>query len=147
MRFILNIDPSKEEEITATVHSRSDLTDNIETLVMKHTGSDRITAYTEDDITALLFSDIECITVIGGKTYAIDGSAKQYRIKSRLYEIESILPSCFIRINKSSLANEKKLVKLKASFTGAVDAVFKCGYTEYVSRRCFAKIKRRFTSK
>jgi len=28
-----------------------------------------------------------------------------------------------------------------------VDAVFKCGYREYVSRRCFAQIKRRFEGK
>ena len=29
----------------------------------------------------------------------------------------------------------------------SVDAVFKCGYKEYVSRRCFAQIKRRFEKK
>ena len=29
-------------------------------------------------------------------------------------------------------------------FSGGIDAVFACGYREYVSRRCFAEIKRRY---
>ena len=89
-------------------------------------------------------TDIECITVIDGKTYAIDTHNQRYRLKRRLYELEEELPGCFIRINKSALANEKRLERFTASFNGAVDAVFQCGYTEYVSRRCFAKIRRRF---
>ena len=50
----------------------------------------------------------------------------------------------FIRINKSALANEAHLERFTASFNGAVDAVFRSGYREYVSRRCFAEIKRRY---
>ena len=144
MKFKLIIDKTKDEEVVATVHERSPLTDQIEQLVMQHTGADRIAAYTEDDMKMLPFADIECITILDGKTYAIDTSNTRYRLKLRLYELEEILPSSFIRINKSTLANETKLERFTASFSGAVDAVFKCGYTEYVSRRCFAEIKRRF---
>lgn len=144
MKFKLIIDREKDEEVVATVHERSSLTDQIEKLVMQYTGADRIAAYTEDDIKMLPFADIECITILDGKTYAIDTSNTRYRLKLRLYELEEILPSSFIRINKSALANETKLERFTASFSGAVDAVFKCGYTEYVSRRCFAEIKRRF---
>lgn len=144
MKFKLIIDKTKDEEVVATVHERSALTERLEALVMQHTGSDRIAAYTEDDIKILPFSDIECITVLDGKTYAIDVRGKRYRLKQRLYELEAALPSSFIRINKSAIANENRLERFTASFSGAVDAVFKCGYTEYVSRRCFAQIKRRF---
>lgn len=144
MKFKLIIDREKDEEVAATVHERSPLTDQIERLVMQHTGTDRIAAYTEDDMKMIPFADIECITILDGKTYAIDTSNTRYRLKLRLYELEEILPSSFIRINKSALANETKLDRFTASFSGAVDAVFKCGYTEYVSRRCFAEIKRRF---
>ena len=144
MKFKLIIDKEKDEEIIATVHERSPLTDQIEQLVMQHAGIDRIAAYTEDDMKMLAFADIECITILEGKTYAIDSHNKRYRLKLRLYELEEILPSSFIRINKSTLANENRLERFTASFSGAVDAVFKCGYTEYVSRRCFAEIKRRF---
>ena len=147
MKFKLIIDSEKDEEIVATVHERSPLTDQVERLVMQHTGTDRIAAYTEDDMKMLPFADIECITILDGKTYAIDTSNRRYRLKLRLYELEKILPSSFIRINKSTLANENRLERFTASFSGAVDALFKCGYTEYVSRRCFAEIKRRFDSK
>lgn len=144
MKFKLIIDTEKDEEIVATVHGRSALTDQIEMLVMQHTGTDRIAAYTEDDMKMLSFADIECITILDGKTYAIDTGNRHYRLKLRLYELEEMLPSSFIRINKSTLANEAKLERFTTSFSGAVNAVFKCGYTEYVSRRCFAEIKRRF---
>lgn len=144
MKFKMIIDKAKDEEVVATVHERSVLTDQIESLVMAFAGTDRIMAYTEDDMRMLPFSQIECITVLDGKTCAIDVHGRRYRLKSRLYELESILPATFIRINKSSLANETRLERFTASFSGAVDAVFKCGYKEYVSRRCFAEIKRRY---
>ncbi len=144
MKFKLLIDRTKEEEVTITVHERSWLTEQIEALVMQHTGTDRIVAYAEDEMKQLSFADIECITVFDGKTYAIDARNKRYRLKQRLYELEALLPSSFIRINKSTLANEKKIQRFAASFSGAVDAVFQCGYREYVSRRCFAEIKRRY---
>ncbi len=147
MKFKLIIDKERDEEIVATVHSRSGLTDEIEALVLKHAGADRIPAYTDDDMKMIAFSDIECITVLDGKTYAIDSQNRRYRLKQRLYELEALLPSSFIRINKSALANENCLDRFAVTYSGAVDAVFKCGYAEYVSRRCFAQIKRRFDTK
>ena len=144
MRFNLIIDKVKEEEVTVTVHERSALTEQIEALVKQHTGTDRIIAFAEDEMKQLSFADIECITVLDGKTYAIDAENKRYCLKQRLYELEELLPTFFIRINKSTLANEKKIQRFAASFSGAVDAVFQCGYREHVSRRCFAEIKRRY---
>ena len=144
MKFKMIIDKSKDEEIVATVHAPSELTEKIRQLVMEHTGTDRIAAYREDDIKMLAFSQIACITVCDGKTYAIDVKGTQYRLKQRLYELESILPSSFIRINKSAIANEQQIERFAATFSGAVDAVFRSGYREYVSRRCFAQIKRRY---
>ena len=137
MKFKLIIDSQKDEEIVATVRARTPLIDEIEALISKHT----------DRIKMLSVSEIACITVLDGKTYAIDSKNRRYRLKQRLYELESQLPSSFIRINKSTLANEARLDRFKVSYAGSVDAVFKCGYTEYVSRRCFAQIKRRLEGK
>jgi len=147
MKFKMIIDKEKDEEVIATVHNRSSLTDEIEALVLKYAGADRIPAYTEDEMKMLAFLEIECITVLEGKTYAIDTKNRQYRLKKRLYELEELLPAPFIRINKSALANENRLERFAVTYSGAVDAVFKCGYREYVSRRCFAQIKRRFDTK
>lgn len=145
MKFRLIIDKEKEEEIVATVHDRSAFTDEIEALISRHT--DRIPGYTEDDIKMLSVFEIECITVLDGKTYAIDAKNRRYRLKQRLYELEDCLPSSFIRINKSTLANQSALDRFTVTYAGSVDAVFKCGYTEYVSRRCFSQIKRRLEEK
>ena len=145
MKFRLIIDKEKEEEIVATVHNRTALIDEIEALVSKHT--DRIPGYTEDDIKMLSVSDIQCITVLDGKTYAVDSENKRYRLKMRLYELEATLPASFIRINKSALANKTHLDRFQVTYAGSVDAVFKCGYREYVSRRCFTQIKRRLEGK
>ena len=144
MKFTLNIDKTCEEEITATVHAPSELTERIEALVREYMGQDKLPVYTEDEMKMLPMAQIECITVIDGKTWAIDTSGKRYRLKGRLYEVETLLPSNFIRINKSALANTARLDRFAVCFTGAVDAVFQCGYREYVSRRCFAEIKRRY---
>lgn len=147
MRFKLVIDKTQEETVVATVHERSRLTDEMELLVLQHDGSDRIAAYTEDGMRMLPFSDIECITVLDGKTYAVTRSGERCRLKLRLYELEAMLPASFIRINKSALANEAHLERFTASFNGAVDAVFRSGYREYVSRRCFAEIKKEVRSR
>lgn len=145
MKFRLIIDKEKDEEVVATVHCRNALVAEIEALISKY--SDRIPGYTDDEIKMLSVSQIQCITVLDGKTYAIDSDNHRYRIKQRLYELEQQLPSSFIRINKSTLANEALLDRFTVTYAGSVDAVFKCGYREYVSRRCFAQIKRRLESK
>lgn len=145
MKFRCIIDKDKDEEVVVTAHSRSALVDEIEALILKHT--DRIPGYLEDDIKMLPVSEIECVTILNGKTYAIDTAGCRYRLKQRLYELEQQLPASFIRINKSTLANEARLDRFQVTYAGSVDAIFRCGYTEYVSRRCFAEIKRRFESK
>jgi DNA-binding LytR/AlgR family response regulator len=144
MRYKLIIDKNAEEEIVAIVHAPSSLTHQIEDLVCSYSGSDTILGYREDERRKLSFSEIECITVMERKVIAIDHSANRYRIPDRLRNLEEILPSYFIRINKSTLANEHCIARFDAVFSGGVDAVFQCGYREYVSRRCFAEIKRRY---
>lgn len=144
MKFKLNIDPTGEETVVVTAHRPSELTAQIEELVLRSSGADKLPVYTEDDRKMLPFAQIECITVDDGKSFAIDTKGQRYRIRFRLYEVETMLPGYFIRINKSAIANENRIERFTAAYSGAVDAVFRCGYREYVSRRCFAEIKRRF---
>lgn len=144
MKYKMIIDKNADEEIRAVVHAPSALTDKIENLVYSFSGNDSIMGYTDDEMRKLTFSETECITVIERKVTAIDTNGNRYRIKENLKELEAYLPSCFIRINKSTLANEHHISRFETVFSGGVDAVFKCGYREYVSRRCFAQIKRRY---
>ena len=144
MKYKLIIDKDAEEEITAIVHAPSALTQQIEDLICSFSSLDSLMGYREDEMRRLSFSEIECITVLDRKVIAIDSNGTHYRIQERLRDLEALLPSYFIRINKSTLANEHRIVRFHAVFSGGVDAVFQCGYREYVSRRCFAEIKRRY---
>ena len=56
--------------------------------------------------------------------------------------IGELLPAYFMKINKSSIANRNRIEKFAAAFSGSVDVIFKSGYRDYVSRRCFADIKK-----
>ena len=144
MKYRLIIDKNTEEEITIVAHAPSSLTQQIENLVRSFSGADIIMGYRDDEMRRLLFSEIECITIIDRKVTAIDTEGIHYRIQDRLRDLEDILPSYFIRINKSTLANEHRISRFDAAFSGGIDAVFLCGYKEYVSRRCFAEIRRRY---
>ncbi|MBQ3508154.1 MAG: LytTR family transcriptional regulator [Clostridia bacterium] len=144
MKYKLIIDKHVEEEVIAIVHAPSSLTQQIENLVCCFSGADSIMGYRDDEMRKLTFGEIECITVLDRKVIALDTQGARYRIQDRLRDLEAVLPSYFIRINKSTLANEHRILRFDAVFSGGVDAVFRCGYRDYVSRRCFAEIKRRY---
>ena len=144
MKFRLIIDQHSDEEIVAKVHSASELTKKIEDLVLSYHGKDEIVVHGDYELVTLKYTDIECITITERKLFVIDKAANKYRLSGTLSDIEAMLPSYFIRINKSTLANERRLSCFKTTFSGGVDAIFKCGYKDYVSRRCFAEIKRRY---
>ncbi|MBR4965927.1 MAG: LytTR family transcriptional regulator [Lachnospiraceae bacterium] len=144
MKYKLIIDKNAEEEIIAIVHAPSSLTQQIENLVCNFSGADSIMGYQDDGMRKLAFEEIECITILDRKVIAIDKKGIHYRIQERLRDLEETLPTYFIRINKSTLANEHCILRFDAAFSGGVDAVFQCGFREYVSRRCFAEIRRRY---
>ena len=144
MKYRLIIDKNAEEEIIAVVHGPSSLTQQIEDLVRSYSGADHLMGYGEDEMRRLALEQIECITILDRKVIAIDTHGSRYRIQDRLRDLETELPSYFIRINKSTLANEHRILRFDAAFSGGVDAVFQCGYRDYVSRRCFAEIRRRY---
>ena len=144
MKYKLILDKEAQEEIIAVVHAPSALTQQIETLVRNYSGTDCIMGYRDNEMRKLSFVEIECITVLDRKVLAIDTDGIRYRVQDRLRDLEETLPSYFIRINKSTLANEHRILRFDAAFSGGVDAVFACGYRDYVSRRCFAEIRRRY---
>ena len=144
MKYKLIIDKNAEEEIVAIVHAPSSLTQQIEDLVCSYSGAGYLMGYRDDEMRKLAFGEIECITVLDRKVIAIDTAGNRFLIKGRLRDLEAVLPAYFIRINKSTLANEHRIARFDAVFSGGVDAVFQCGYREYVSRRCFGSIRRRY---
>ena len=147
MKYKLIIDKDADEEITVIAHAPSALTQQIEDLVCGYSGADSVMGYRDDEMRKLLFAEIECITILNRKVIAIDTRGNHFLLRDRLRDLENVLPSYFIRINKSTLANEHRIARFDAAFSGGVDAVFQCGYREYVSRRCFAELRRRYEGK
>ena len=143
MKFKLIIDKGCEEEIIAKVHSASELTHEIENLVLSYSGEDSLLVQGDHEMLKLKYADIQCITVIDRRLMVIDDKGEAHRTSGSLSEVERGLPGYFIRINKSTIANERKIACFKTTFSGGVDAVFKSGYKDYVSRRCLSEIKRR----
>lgn len=144
MVFRVVIDKESDEEIVATVHQRTALIDEIEMLVAGNSRTDVLAVYREDEIRLLDISEAECIMVEDGRTWVVSDGGTRYLLKQRLYEVEGQLPPEFIRINKSSIANRKKIVRFTTNISGAVNVEFRSGFSDYVSRRCFADIKRRY---
>lgn len=144
MIFNLQINKNCEESVTATVHKRTSLIDEIERLVMQDNVTDKLAGYYEDEITMLKIELVECFYVENEKTFAIYSNGRKYLVKKRLYELENILPDYFEKINKSAIANWKKIIKFKVQLSGSVDAVFASGNTDCISRRCYSELKRRY---
>ena len=144
MIFKLQLDRNHVEEIVATVHQRTALIDEIERLVTQDNLSEQIPGYEEDEIVMLDLKQIDCFFVEDERTYAHCQDGKQYLIRRRLYELEKNLPGYYERISKSAIANWPRISRFHVQLSGAVDAVFKSGYTECISRRCFAELKRRY---
>lgn len=147
MKYKLIIDENAEEEIIAIVRAPSVLTDKIESLVRSSGETAALVGYRDDEMRRLSFREIECISVLDRKVIAIDSRGVQYRLRERLRELEARLPSSFMRINKSAIANMERIERFDTVFSGGVDAVFRCGWRDYVSRRCFGEIRRRYEGK
>lgn len=145
MKFRLIIDNEKEEEILATIHRRTPLIDTIEALIASEQTHGDIVGYSNSDIAMLPVDTIEAFYIENGKTYASCIDKRRYRIKHPLYELEATLPRYFRKINKSNIANMHHVVRFKTAISGAVDAEFKSGFRDYISRRCFAELKRRYS--
>lgn len=142
MKFKLIIDKNAEECITAVCHERTPIIDQIESIIQKESNDNSIVGYADDEFKTIEFESIEVIYVEEGKTFAVLDDKRTYRVKLRLYEVESLLPPNFKKLSKSVIGNMKKIDRFSSTITGAVDAVFKCGRKELVSRRCLAEIKR-----
>ena len=113
-------------------------------LILSYGGEDEILVQGDYELLRIKYSEIDCVSVIDRKLFVINTKGEKYRASGTLADIEKRLPSYFIRINKSTLANERRISCFKTTFSGGVDAIFKCGYRDYVSRRCFTEIKRRY---
>lgn len=132
MKYEVIVSPGNEEKIIIYTKDKNPLVEKIISLIEEDT--QRFVGFSSDKAVILSPDEIECITVINGRTTAITQNG-DFVLKERLYSLEECLKEDFLRINKSSLANIKKIHSFSASFGGALMIKFKCGFCDYVSRR------------
>ena len=141
MKFKLLINPHKNEIVQAQVHQKSIFTDNLEKFVLTNGNSNSIIGYDDKDHVILQLEDIVIITILDNKITAICINNKRYHLRKRIYQLTNELPNNFWRINKSSIVNKIYIDRFEETKTG-VNIVMKNGLSDYVSRRCFSKIRK-----
>ena len=142
MKFKLLINPHKNEIVQAQVHQKSIFTDNLEKFVLTNGNSNSITGYDDKDHVILQLEDIVIITILDNKITTICTNNKKYHLRKRLYQLTNELPNNFWRINKSSIVNKIYIDRFEETKTAGVNIIMKNGLSDYVSRRCFSKIRK-----
>lgn len=67
-----------------------------------------------------------------------------YQVKNKLYELEKILPSNFIRVSKSTIINVKHIYSIKKNITSSSIVQFSNTHKQvYVSRNYYKLLKQR----
>ena len=61
----------------------------------------------------------------------------------RLYELENILPPCFIRISKSAILNINKVASYKPLLNGMMSVKLVNGEVTYISRKYLKEVRNR----
>jgi DNA-binding LytR/AlgR family response regulator len=140
MKCTTIIDKNREEEIVLYVRKRSELSDKIERLAAE--SGTELFGYIDKSILKLEPHEIFCFAIEDGKVFAVLKD-KKARMSQRLYEIEEIFASDFLKINQSCLINVKKIEKFDVSIGGALRVTLKNGYSDYISRRLLKSVKER----
>ena len=140
MKCRIIIDPRREEEIVIYAHTRSPLTEAVESLAKDV--SEPLIGYRNGEGVCLNWQEVCCFTVEDNKVSAHTSRGK-WTVKSRLYQLEEIAPPTFVKINQSTLANLKQIERFDTSVAGTLKVKFKNGTVDYVSRRNLKSVKER----
>ena len=136
---------SDEEEIVIRCREKDERIERLESAIRRllENGNRReIVLYSSGSEYYIPFSEILYFESAGGKIYA-HTARSVYSTDKKLFELEEELPSCFIKINQSCIANINMIERFDASFSGTLGVVFKNGYRDYVSRRNLKRVKER----
>lgn len=139
MKCTVVIDKKREQEVVIYAHERTELINRIEALAAEEA---EFVGYNDREAVLMRFDEVFCFCSEDNRVFALCQN-ERLRLKERLYKIEESLPSDFVRINQSCIANIKKIARFDTSISGTLRVVFKNGYTDYVSRRQLKNVKER----
>jgi len=104
-------------------------------------GTGEMTLYTSGTEFYVAKNDILFFESEGDKIYARTAD-KSYLAGYKLFELEDLMPSYFVRISKSTIANVKAISSLRREVTGNGEITFKnCDRRAYFSRGYYKKLR------
>lgn len=140
MKVEIQISPDIEEPY-AVIYSNQ-MTEEVQLIYDKiQSYSNVITAIDNEQIIILQPSEIYMLR-IENEQLVIYCQQKKYISNKRLYEMENLLGSKFMRISKSTIINLKKLSSVEPSFNGTMLVILKNGDKDYISRKYLPAFKK-----
>ncbi|MBQ7921708.1 MAG: response regulator transcription factor [Clostridia bacterium] len=127
--------PEGEEEIVIRCRERTEKIMLLESLIENAVKSQsEIPLYIGRTEYYISKNEILFFETSDGKVYAHTVTG-MYASEYRLFEVENIMPSYFIRISKSAIVNTKRISSLRRELTGSGEIGFKgCDKKVYFSR-------------
>lgn len=141
MKLEIRVDEKyNENKIIVEANKIDDELSNIIEL-LKNRSDSKLKVFLEEETIFISIKDIDSIYANDKKVF-VKSDNKDYLIKERLYELESILPKKdFIRISNSEIINLNRVKSINTKITGTILITFYNGYKTYSSRRYINKIK------
>ena len=136
---IMDVSPGEEEEIIVKCERlEGDLLKMIQHLKQ---GNSKLNVYKDGEIHLVEPEEIYYFESVDQKVFAYC-KASVYEIKSKLYELEELLPSNdFLRAAKSTILNLNKIKSLTPAFGGRFEALLKNGEKVIISRQYVSDLK------
>jgi DNA-binding LytR/AlgR family response regulator len=130
--------PGEEEQIIVKCNNVSPELLNVLNSIMVQ--SSFLIAYIGSEIHRVAPSDVFYIETVDNKTFLYCEN-DVYEIKQKLYELEKLNMSDFLKISKSTIVNLSKIKSLIPSMSGRLEAVLSNGERVVISRQYVGDLK------
>lgn len=129
------------EEPYAVIYSNK-MTEEIQQLYdIFHSSANVITVIDDEQMIVLQPMEIYLVRM-ENEQLIVYCQQKKYVSNKRLYEMEKLLGSRFMRISKSTIINLQKIKSIEPSFNGTMLIVLKNGLKDYISRKYLPQFKK-----
>lgn len=129
------------EEPYAVIYSNK-MTEEIQQLYdIFHSSANVITVIDDEQMIVLQPMEIYLVRM-ENEQLIVYCQQKKYISNKRLYEMEKLLGSRFMRISKSTIINLQKIKSIEPSFNGTMLIVLKNGLKDYISRKYLPQFKK-----
>ncbi len=137
-----------EDEILIKCSALSDTIQDIHRAILDAASqAPKLTFYKKNEAYFFPLAAVLFFETGGEAVYAHTGD-DVFRIKLRLYELENILPSHFIRVSKSTILNSRHILSITRNLTSASLVQFHNSHKQvFVSRHYYNNLRQRLNER